>query len=110
MTREQLIELIQRDINNGLPFDDAQITNNEVSLWLNQAIASVMEDRYKKDSEIESINYMNDFYYATFKNRVVSADTDTGYYSFELPQVPLGLPRGISIAGVYFKSAEGQLT
>lgn len=110
MTREQLIELIQRDFNNGLPFDDAQLTNNEVSLWLNQAIASVMEDRYKKDSEIESINYMNDFYYATFKNRVVSADTDTGYYSFELPQVPLGLPRGISIAGVYFKSAEGQLT
>jgi len=110
MTRAQLVELIQRDINNGLPMDDAQITDNEISLWLGQAIATVMEERYKKDSEMESITYMNDMYYATFKNRVVSKDSDTGYYYFCLPQVPLGLPRGISIAGVYFKSGEGQLT
>jgi hypothetical protein len=110
MTRAQLIELIQRDVNNGLPFDDAQITDNEVSLLLSQAIATVMEERYKASAELESIIYMNDFYYATFKNRSVVKDTDTGYYYFELPQVPLGLPRGISIAGVYFKSAEGQLT
>lgn len=110
MTKAQMIELIQRDVNNGLPFDDAQITDNEVSLWLGQAIASVMEEKYRKDAEIESITYMNDFYYATFKNRTVSKDTDTGYYYLCLPQVPLGLPRGISISGVYFKSAEGQLT
>lgn len=110
MTRAQLIELIQRDINSGLPFDDAQVTDNEISLWLGQAIATVMEERYRKDAEIESITYMNDMYYATFKNRTVSKDTDTGYYYLSLPQVPLGLPRGISIAGVYFKSSEGQLT
>jgi len=110
MTKAQMIELIQRDVNNGLPFDDAQITDNEVSLWLGQAIASVMEQRYKESAEMESITYMNDFYYATFKNRSVSKDTDTGYYYFTLPQVPLGLPRGIAISGVYFKSAEGQLT
>ena len=30
MTRAQLVELIQRDINNGLPMDDAQITDNEI--------------------------------------------------------------------------------
>jgi hypothetical protein len=110
MTRAQLIELIQRDINNGLPSDDAQITDNEISLWLGQAVATVMEERYKKDAEMESITYMNDMYYATFKNRVVCKDSDTGYYYLSLPQVPLGLPRGISIAGVYFKSGEGQLT
>lgn len=110
MTRAQLVELIQRDIYNGMPMDDAQITDNEISLWLGQAIATVMEERYKKDAEVESITYMNDMYYATFKNRVVSKDTDTGYYYLSLPQVPLGLPRGISIAGVYFKSGEGQLT
>lgn len=110
MTKAQMIELIQRDVNNGLPFDDAQITDNEISLWLGQAVASVMEQRYKESAEIESITYMNDFYYATFKNRTVSKDTDTGYYYLCLPQVPLGLPRGIAISGVYFKSAEGQLT
>ena len=110
MTRAQLIELIQRDLNNGLPHDDAQVTDNEVGLLLSQAIATVMEERHKASSELESIKYMNDFYYATFKNRNVSKDTDTGYYYFELPQVPLGLPRGISIAGVYFKAADGQLT
>lgn len=110
MTKAQMIELIQRDVNNGLPFDDAQITDNEVSLWLGQAVATIMEQRYKESAEIESITYMNDFYYATFKNRTVSKDTDTGYYYLCLPQVPLGLPRGIAISGVYFKSAEGQLT
>lgn len=110
MTKIQLIELIQRDINNGLPFDDAQVTDNEISLWLGQAIATVMEEKYKKDAEMESITYMNDMYYATFKDRTVSKDEDTGYYFLSLPQIPLGLPRGISIAGVYFKSKEGQLT
>lgn len=110
MTRAQLIELIQRDVYNGLPMDDAQITDNEISLWLGQAIATVMEERYKKDAEMESVTYMNDMYYATFKNRTVSKDSDTGYYYLSLPQVPLGLPRGIAIAGVYFKSGEGQLT
>jgi hypothetical protein len=74
MTRAQLVELIQRDIHNGLPMDDAQITDNEISLWLGQAIASVMEERYKKDAEMESITYMNDMYYATFKNRNVCKD------------------------------------
>ena len=78
MTKAQMIELIQRDVNNGLPFDDAQITDNEISLWLGQAVASVMEQRYKESAEMESITYMNDFYYATFKNRSVSKDNDTG--------------------------------
>lgn len=110
MTRAQIIELIERDFNGGLPLDDSNISQNEILLWLNAALASVIEQKYKSDSEMESITYMNDAYYATFKNRTVSRDTDTGYYYFALPQIPLGLPKGISIAGVYFKSAEGQLT
>lgn len=110
MTYAQIIELIQEDFNGGLPLDDTTVTDASIGLWLKAALANVIEQKYKTDAEIESITYMNDAYYATFKNRSVSRDVDTGYYYFTLPQIPLGLPKGVSIAGVYFKSAEGQLT
>lgn len=110
MTNAQLIELIINDYSAGMQHDDSELTPEEVSLWLKPALATAIEQKYKQDAEIESITYMNDAYYATFKNRTVSRDSDTGYYYFTLPQIPLGLPKGVSIAGVYFKSSEGQLT
>ena len=104
MTQAQIIELILKDYSNGLPMDDLNISKNEVKLWLNTALAAVIEQKYKGDAELESITYMNDAFYATFKSIAITQDTVLDLYTIPLPQVPLGLPKGIPIAAVYFRS------
>lgn len=103
MTQAQIIELILKDYSNGLPMDDLNISKNEVKLWLNTALAAVIEQKYKGDAELESITYMNDAFYATFKSIAIGYDGILDLYTVPLPQVPLGLPKGISIVGVYFR-------
>lgn len=110
MTNAQIVELIIRDYAGGIPLDDLGVSKNEVKLWLNAALAAVIEQKYKGDAELESITYMNDAFYATFKNRTITLDSYLNLYSITLPQVPLGLPKGISIVGVYFKELDNTIS
>lgn len=107
MTRRVLIEQIRRMLYGGIPTDDANITEKEINLYINEAIAYMAKVNYSDAIKLDGIETVADSFYATFKNLAITKDNDTGYYSLDLPQVPLGLSRGYGISTVTFPTSTG---
>lgn len=107
MTRRVLIEQIRRMLYGSIPTDDANITEKEINLYINEAIAYMAKVNYTDSIKLDGIETVADSFYATFKNLAITRDNDTGYYSLDLPQVPLGLSRGYGISTVTFPTSTG---
>lgn len=107
MTRRVLIEQIRRIFYGGVPNDDASLSEKEVNTYLNEAIAYMAKINYTDAIKLDGIETVADSFYATFKNLAITKDNDTGYYSLDLPQVPLGLSRGYGISTVTFPTSTG---
>lgn len=107
MTRKVLIEQIRRMYYGGVPNDDASLSEKEVNTYLNEAIAYMAKVNYTDAIKLDGIETVADSFYATFKNLAITRDSDTGYYSLDLPQVPLGLSRGYGISTVTFPTSTG---
>ncbi len=107
MTRKVIIEQIRRIFYGGVPNDDASLSEKEVNYHLNEAIAYIAKVNYTDAIKLDGIETVADSFYATFKNLAITKDNDTGYYSLDLPQVPLGLARGYGISTVTFPTSTG---
>lgn len=107
MTRRVLIEQIRRLYYGGTPSDDANLTENEVNTYINQAIAYFAKVNYSDAINLDGIETVGDAFYSTFKNLAITRDNDTGYYSTTLPHPPLGLARGYGISTVTFPVSTG---
>lgn len=107
MTRKVLIEQIRRIFYGGVPNDDANLSEKEVNTYINEAIAYMAKVNYTDAVKLDGIETVADSFYATFKNLAITKDNDTGYYSLDLPQVPLGLARGYGISTVTFPTSTG---
>jgi hypothetical protein len=107
MTRKVLIEQIRRMLYGGIPTDDANITEKEINLYINEALAYMAKVNYTDSIKLDGIETVSDVFYLTFKNLAIVKDNDTGYYSLDLPQVPLGLARGYGISTVTFPTSTG---
>ena len=107
MTRKVLIEQIRRMLYGSIPTDDANITEKEINLYINEGIAYMAKINYSDTIKLDGIETVADSFYATFKNLAITRDSDTGYYSLTLAQVPLGLSRGYGISTVTFPTSTG---
>lgn len=107
MTRRVLIEQIRRMLYGGPVTDDATVTEKEVNLYINEALAYMAKANYTDSIKLDGVETVSDVFYLTFKNLAITRDTDTGYYSLDLPQVPLGLARGYGISTVTFPTGTG---
>lgn len=107
MTRRVLIEQIRRLYYGGTPSDDANLTENEVNTYINQAIAYFAKVNYSDAINLDGVETVGDAFYSTFKNLAITKDNDTGYYSATLPHPPLGLARGYGISTVTFPVSTG---
>lgn len=107
MTRKVLIEQIRRMMYGSIPTDDANVTEKEINLYINEGIAYMAKVNYTDAIKLDGIETVADSFYATFKNLAITKDNDTGYYSLALPQVPLGLSRGYGISTVTFPTSTG---
>jgi len=103
MTRYALIERILRQIYNGQPSDDSNITYNLVNQWLNDAIGMAVKKNYTDNIQIDGVAYVNNSFYTTFKNIDINAETvDTVTYSIDLPVIPYALGRNEGVAMLQF--------
>lgn len=103
MTRNALIERILRQIYNGQPSDDSNITYNLVNQWLNDAIGMAVKKNYTDNIQIDGISYVNNSFYTTFTNIDINAETvDTVTYSIDLPVIPYALGRNEGVAMLQF--------
>ena len=103
MTRNSLIERILRQIYNGQPSDDSNITYNLVNQWLNDAIGLAVKKNYTDNIQIDGIAYVNNSFYTTFTDIVINAETvDSVTYSVVLPVIPYALGRNEGVAMLQF--------
>ena len=59
MTRKTFIERILRQIYNGQPSDDSNITFNLVNQWLNDAIGVAAKKNYTDSIQMDGVAYVN---------------------------------------------------
>jgi hypothetical protein len=103
MTRNIFIERILRQIYNGQPSDDSNITYNLVNQWLNDAIGLAAKKNYTDGIQMDGIAYVNNSFYTTFTNLDIAAEpVDTVTYSVDLPQIPVALGKNEGIATLQF--------
>ncbi len=103
MTRYALIERILRQIYNGQPSDDSNITFNLVNQWLNDAVGMAVKKNYTDNIQIDGISYVNNSFYTTFTNIDINAETvDTFTYSIDLPVIPYALGKNEGVAMLQF--------
>jgi hypothetical protein len=107
MTRRVLIEQIRRIFYGGVANDDASLSEAEVNIYINEALAYMAKVNYTDAIKLDGIETVNDVFYMTFKGLTVARDSDTGYYYATLPQVPVGLARGYGISTVTFPTSTG---
>jgi hypothetical protein len=103
MTRYQLIERILRQIYNGQPSDDSNITYGLVNQWLNDAIGSAARKNYTDNIQLDGISYINNSFYTTFKNLDIQAETvDNVTYRVDLPSIPVALGKNEGVSTLQF--------
>ena len=103
MTRYQLIERILRQIYNGQPSDDSNITYGLVNQWLNDAIGAAAKKNYTDNIQLDGVSYINNSFYTTFKNLDIYAETvDNVTYRVDLPSIPVALGRNEGVATLQF--------
>lgn len=103
MTRYQLIERILRQIYNGQPSDDSNITYGLVNQWLNDAIGVAARKNYTDSIQMDGISYINNSFYTTFKNLDIDAETvDNVTYRVDLPSIPVALGKNEGVSTLQF--------
>ena len=101
-TRQYVAELVQRRFAGGDPSDDFQLKLEEINAWLDFGMAAAAMKSYGDTASLDTENIADGFY-ITHKNIALTADPDTGEYYASLPSMPLALPRGYDITGVYIE-------
>jgi hypothetical protein len=109
MTRQFFLERTLRQIYNGQPNADSNITVNLVNTWLNDAIGLAAAKNYKDSYAIDGINYINNSFYTTFKGLVITKD-ENFLYKVVLPQIPFGIGRNEGISTLQFKGTDNNLS
>ena len=111
-TRNQVIERILRQIYNGQPTDDANITYNLVNQWLNDAIGLAVKKNYTDSIQMDGVAYVNNSFYTTYSGLTISPDGSpvNMIYKFTLPQIPIALGRNEGVASVKFSDTSGRVS
>ena len=108
VTTQNMIDRVRRAYYNDYPDDAAVLTDNELLLHINDAVAQVATKQANDAYAVEGILSVPDGYLTTFKITSFAKDTDTGYYYASLPHPPLGLPNSSGVNSVFFTGLKGQ--
>lgn len=97
----QLIERVVKHINNDFPDSDFSTTDNEVLLYINEAMSSGIIGQVYGGAKVLGTLEMPEAYIVQFELAALTQDTVSGRWTTTLPQPPLSLPLGYSINRIY---------
>lgn len=107
-TTSQMIDRVRRGYYNNFPSDDSVLSDNELLLHINDAVAQVATKQANDAYAVTGIRMVPDGYITTYKLTSFVKDADTGYYYASLPHVPFGLPENSGINSCFFSGTKGQ--
>lgn len=103
--RKMFIERVKRHMNNGFPNDEFSMSDNEINLYIDEAVAPQIKAAAYEHAKIDGVLAIPEGFLITYEITDLQQDPITGYWSAELPQPPLSLPLGYSITDAYFANA-----
>jgi len=103
MTRKTFIERILRQIYNGQPSDDSNITFNLVNQWLNDAIGVAVKKNYTDSIQMDGVAYVNNSFYTSYSGLTITSVNNTTF-KFTLPQIPVALGKNEGLATLNFSN------
>lgn len=101
-TKKMLIERIKRHLNNGFPDQEFGVSDNEMLLYIDQALATSIIGKAYETAKIEGALAVPDAFYITSQLASPTKNSVTDNWESKLPQPPISLPLGYSISRVYF--------
>lgn len=101
----QLIERIERHINNDFPSAEFSTFPNEMLLYINEAMSSGIIGQVYGGAKVLGTLEMPEAYEVTFQLAALAQDNVTKYWYSTMPQPPLSLPLGYSVNRVYFANS-----
>lgn len=99
--RKQLIQRIRKHMNNGYANDAWATSDNELMLYIDQAIAFGIVGQAWNNAKITGVMEVPEAYLITYLLANLTQDPITMEWSATLPQPPISLPLGYSINQVY---------
>lgn len=108
VSTNQMIDRVIRAYYNNYPSDEAVLTNNEVLLYINDAVATVITKQTNENYAITGIMSVPEGYITTFQITSLVKSADTGFYSASIPHPPLGLADSSGIQSCFFVGIKGQ--
>jgi hypothetical protein len=99
ITYKVFIEQIQRRLQNDFPSNEFTATDNEIALYIFQALATAITTAANQAYAVEGIYTTPEAFITTFRIPATdfTRDDDTGQYIATLPHPPLNLPLGYSV-------------
>lgn len=107
-TTQNLIDRTRRTYYANYPSDDATLTDNEILLHINDAVATVALKQVNENYAVTGLISVPEGYITTFDITSLLKDSDTGFYSASIPHPPFGFPENSGIQGVFFAGVGGQ--
>jgi hypothetical protein len=107
VTTQQMIDRTRRTYYNNYPSDESVITDNEILLFINDAVASIISKQTNEHYSITGIMQVPDGYISTIQITSLTKDSDTGYYKASIPHPPMGLPGDSGIQSCFFVGTKG---
>lgn len=101
-TWRQLIRRIWKHINNDFPGTDFSVTENEMLLYINEAMSYAIVGQVWQGAKVTGFMEMPEAYLVTYQLAALSQDNVTKNWHSTMPQPPLSLPLGYSVNRVYF--------
>lgn len=99
-----LIERIKKFIENGWPTITFTSTDNEILLYVYEAVGQAIVTASNQGLQIDGIRSLPEGYITefSFDMSVIPTDVDTNNKIIDLPAPPVSLPLGYSISAPYF--------
>lgn len=95
------IERIQKHLADGFVGDDWKITDNEILLYVDTAIPSVLKGIMFEMSKITGVLDVPEAFLVNYQYTLASQDTSTKEWFVVLDQTPLELPTGYDVTNVF---------
>lgn len=107
VTYKAFIEQIQRRLQNDFPSHEFTVTDNEIGLYIYQALATVITNLANQSYAMEGLMVVPEGFISRFKfpASTFKRDADTGEYNVTLPHPPINLPLGYSIMSPFLAGA-----
>lgn len=99
-TKQMLVERIRRHVANGWPNNQFSASENEVLLYIDQALASTLIGQVYANAKVDGNLATPEAWLTTYSVTPLK-DAITGDWYATLPQPPVNLPLGYSIDRVY---------